>query len=125
MGASGRACAAGIEPIMFVHAFQFSVRFPSRVALAAALSLAPMAPTLAFAGEGENYVIPATDGYGISECLHGQSDCGRVMADSWCEAHGHAHALAYGTGDDVTGSTGSSSAIQKIAANDVVIRCGD
>ena len=44
----------------------------------------------------ENYVIPSSDGYGIGDCMHAGMDCGRVIADSWCESHGHAHVLAFG-----------------------------
>ncbi len=93
--------------------------------LAAALACGSVPWTPASAAEGERYIIPATDGYGISDCLHGQSDCGRVMADSWCEAHGHAHAIAYGTGADVTGATPIKDHLVQVAASDVVIRCGD
>ena len=75
----------------------------------------------------ENYVIPQSDGYGIGECMHAGSDCGRVMADSWCEAHGHAHVLAFGTADDVTGAIQASTkpASAPVPAGDVVISCGD
>lgn len=75
----------------------------------------------------ENYVIPASDGYGIGECMHAGSDCGRVMADSWCEAHGHAHVLAFGTAEDVTGTLQASIKSEQLeaSAGDVVIRCGD
>ena len=53
------------------------------------------------------------------------------MADSWCEAHGHAHVLAYGTNEDVTGAikasstSGAAPASTVSADGDVVIRCGD
>ena len=80
----------------------------------------------------ESYTIPASDGYGIGECMQSGNDCGRVMADSWCEAHGHAHVLAYGTNEDVTGAIKASStsgapsaASVAAAAGDIVIRCGD
>ena len=75
----------------------------------------------------ENYVIPASDGYGIGECMHTGVDCGRVIADSWCESHGHAHVLAFGTVEDVTGSIQASTKPEpvKAAPGDIVIRCGD
>lgn len=86
---------------------------------------APLTPASLSSAAGENYVIHDSQGYGIGECMHAGSDCGRVMADSWCEAHGHAHALAYGTGEDVTGSVASNSAVAPVTASDVVISCGD
>ena len=77
----------------------------------------------------ESYTIPASDGYGIGECMESGNDCGRVMADSWCEAHGHAHVLAYGTNGDVTGAIKASDTAGAVpatgAAGDIVIRCGD
>ena len=79
----------------------------------------------------ESYTIPASDGYGIGECMQSGNDCGRVMADSWCEAHGHADALAYGTNEDVTGAIKASDTATPAPASatgtsgDIVIRCGD
>ena len=75
----------------------------------------------------ENYVIPSSDGYGIGECMHAGSDCGRVVADSWCESHGHAHVLAYGTVEDVTGAIQASNKPEALKGDpgDIVIRCGD
>ena len=75
----------------------------------------------------ENYVIPSSDGYGIGDCMHAGMDCGRVIADSWCESHGHAHVLAFGTVEDVTGSIQASTKPEpvKTAPGDILIRCGD
>lgn len=75
----------------------------------------------------ENYVIPSSDGYGIGECMHDGSDCGRVIADNWCESHGHAHVLAFGTVEDVTGTVQASVKPEALKADpgDIVIRCGD
>ena len=102
-----RATASVIVPLVAGLSLVFAGALPSRAA--------------------ENYVIPASDGYGIGECMHAGSDCGRVMADSWCEAHGHAHVLAFGTVEDVTGAIQASVKPDSIkaAAGDVVIRCGD
>jgi hypothetical protein len=76
---------------------------------------------------GENYVIPSSDGYGIGDCMHAGMDCGRVIADSWCESHGHAHVLAFGTVEDVTGAIQASNKPQVTTGNpgDIEIRCGD
>ncbi len=92
------------------------------------LSMAFVLPSRA----AESYTIPANEGYGIGECMQSGNDCGRVMADSWCEAHGHAHVLAYGTDEDVTGTIKASEttvpalvSAPAAAAGDIVIRCGD
>ncbi|WP_131117390.1 hypothetical protein [Lichenihabitans psoromatis] len=79
----------------------------------------------AYAAEPLSFTVPAEDGYGIGDCMHAGSECGRVMANSWCEAHGHAKAVAYGSAEDVTGSVPTSDRIVQVAAGDVVIRCGD
>lgn len=94
-------------------------------ALAAITLLIPFAAPPARAAE--NYVIPSSDGYGIGECMHAGMDCGRVVADSWCESHGHAHVLAYGTVEDVTGAIQASNKSEALHGNpgDIVIRCGD
>jgi len=48
------------------------------------------------AEESHAYVIAADDGYGLSECLADSGECGQVVADAWCEAHGHGSAQSYG-----------------------------
>ena len=62
------------------------------------------------AAESAAFVIPAgeTDGYGIGDCMRSGSACGHVIADSWCEAHGHLKSVAFGSADDVTGSVGAT-----------------
>ncbi len=62
------------------------------------------------------YEIASNDGYGLQECLDSGNECGSVVADAWCEAHGHGHALSYG----VRGAT-------RVATSDetYVVKCGD
>lgn len=60
--------------------------------------------------ETRSFVIPQRDGYGISECLARTGECGRVVADSWCESHGMSKAASYGLVEDVT------AAIPRVAA---------
>lgn len=50
------------------------------------------------------YLVPSDEGYGLTECLAEGGDCARIVADAWCEAHGHAHAVAVGRAEDVTGA---------------------
>ena len=74
-----------------------------------------------------DFVVTDDNGYGISECMKPGMDCGRVIADAWCEAHGHGHASAYGLGDDVTGATKVSAgpATPVAPPGSVIINCGD
>ena len=81
-------------------------------------SHAAEAASFVIAGGGEN-------GYGISECLHENSACGRVVADAWCESHGHAKALAFGSAADVTGSVSGTDQVTTVSTDDVLIRCGE
>ena len=53
------------------------------------------------ASETQNYEIAVNDGYGLADCLVAGNECGQVVADAWCEAHGHGHALAFGPRDAV------------------------
>jgi hypothetical protein len=79
------------------------------------------------AGEAHSFIIAANDGYGVQDCLGEGGECGRVVADAWCEAHGHGAALAFGRADDVTGAI-RIAAPAATPANDAgpyVVTCGD
>ena len=65
----------------------------------------PLAATLAFcvgqlgSGQAEEthaYLIAANDGYGLSDCLSDGGECGQIVADAWCEAHGRGAAVSFG-----------------------------
>lgn len=71
------------------------------------------------------YLLTGSDGYGVVECLTQKKNCGKIIADSWCEAHGHGPALAYGRADDVTSAIGPAQARAKIGAEAAVVSCGD
>lgn len=103
--------------------FASSRRFWLRFALMGVASASPFAITAARA-EPAVFTIPAEDGYGIEDCMKAGSACGQVVANSWCEAHGHADALAFGTADDVTGTIPARTAAPTPSAG-VMIRCGD
>jgi hypothetical protein len=93
--------------------------------LAASLAFGGLAQNRAWAADQE-YLVADDDGYGIADCMKPGMECGRVMADAWCEAHGHGHADTFGLAEDVTGSTKISTAPSApLAANAVVIRCGE
>lgn len=69
------------------------------------------------------FALPAEDGYGIDACMQGGSSCGQAVANAFCEAHGHAVAVAFGAAD-ITGSTGGAAA-ETMHDGDLMIRCGD
>ncbi len=79
------------------------------------------------AGEAHSFLIAANDGYGVQDCLGEGGECGRVVADAWCEAHGHGAALAFGRADDGAGAI-RIAAPAATPANDAgpyVVTCGD
>jgi hypothetical protein len=75
------------------------------------------------AAEAHNFIIAASEGYGVQDCLGGAGDCGQVVADAWCEAHGQGPALAFGKTDDVTGAI-ASSAQPKLPSGAYFVTCG-
>ena len=66
------------------------------------------------------YSIAANDGYGLDECLNG-AECGQVVADAWCEAHGHGAALSYGPASRFSGAATPVST----TPDSYVVSCGD
>lgn len=73
------------------------------------LSAAYQSGAQAAAGPAPIYVISDHEGYGVVECLTKRRECGKIVADSWCEAHGHGPAKAFGPADDITASVGPAS----------------
>jgi hypothetical protein len=53
-----------------------------------------------------DFVISDGEGYGTRDCLSQQGQCGRIVADAWCESKGFKKALAYRQldRDEITGS---------------------
>jgi len=76
------------------------------------------------ADEGHTFIIAAADGYGVEDCLAEGGECGRVVADAWCEAHGHGSAVAFGPAEDVTEATPVGVAANK-SQRPYMVRCGD
>jgi hypothetical protein len=56
------------------------------------------------ADDAHSFVVAANDGYGVQDCLGEGGECGRVVADAWCEANGHGVALSFGRADAVAKS---------------------
>lgn len=95
--------------------------------LGAGLSLAmlPATGTVAAPKPERTYLIPATDGYGVADCIASKSECGQIVADAWCESQGHRTATAYGVAarEDITGSTPRPATVAQ-AEQPLTITCG-
>src|SRR3954453_6021436 len=52
------------------------------------------------------FVISANDGYGLGDCLASGNECGKIVANAWCEAQGFRTAASFGLAqaEDVTGA---------------------
>ncbi len=70
------------------------------------------------------FLIPATDGYGVADCLASGTECGKVIATAWCEAQGFARADAFGPAqpEDATGSVDTARPPEAAA---ISITCGN
>jgi hypothetical protein len=81
---------------------------------AVSLVLVPNVTSKAAASE-QTFLIPASDGYGVADCLTGGSECGKVVANAWCEAKGFGLASSFGlvAAEDVTGATDGTEAVQR------------
>ena len=99
---------------------------PLLLALGAALlSAALAAPAAAQSGALPKgvYIIPANGGYGVDECVAKSAECGRVVANAWCEANGHGKVKAFGSASDITFSAGAP--VKAPPRDSIVIACGD
>jgi hypothetical protein len=78
------------------------------------------------AGSEATFLIPASDGYGVADCLMGgTSGCGTIVADAWCEAQGFSRADTFGQAvEDVTGST-EPTAMAVHSARPISITCAN
>ncbi|NEU10727.1 hypothetical protein G3T14_01100 [Methylobacterium sp. BTF04] len=75
----------------------------------------------------KTFLIPASEGYGVGDCLtSGESACGQVVADAWCEAQGFAAAASFGTAgqDEYTGAIPDAPVV-KAAERPIRITCQD
>jgi hypothetical protein len=77
----------------------------------------------------QSFVVSSADGYGVNECIKTGDDCAKIVADAWCEAHGHGQARAFGPASDSTASIDrvSTKAAPRLAIgeDDVFISCGE
>lgn len=105
---------------MRLHSFAES--FP-RLFLPLAAGLIALSLSQAPTRANDSFIIAANDGYGIGECLAAGSACGHVVADAWCEAHGHGASVSFGPAEDVTGSIQQASVA--VSPSAFVVTCGD
>jgi hypothetical protein len=76
------------------------------------------------ADETRTLIIPPNDGYGFEECLKPGSQCGLVVADAWCKAHGFAGSNGFGPADEAAGTTDEASR-SSIEPGSFHVTCGD
>jgi hypothetical protein len=76
------------------------------------------------AADGNTFIIAAAEGYGVEDCLAEGGECGRVVADAWCEAHGHGAAISFGLASDITNAIPGGGA-SHAASLPYVVRCGE
>ncbi|WP_376988188.1 hypothetical protein [Bosea sp. R86505] len=91
------------------------------------LSVLPTTRTNAAPSEQRTFLIPAGDGYGVADCISSKSECGKIVADAWCESQGYARASAFGLAsrEDFTGSLSKTKATPAAVPNQpLVITCG-
>ncbi len=66
-------------------------------ATAASLVVLPNGTSRAAATENDStFLISANDGYGLGDCLSAGKECGKIVANAWCEAQGFARAETFG-----------------------------
>lgn len=69
------------------------------------------------------FVIAASDGYGIGDCLANGGSCGKIIADAWCSAHGATRAVSFGPAVDFAGAAERSDV--PISPGSMVISCDE
>jgi hypothetical protein len=94
-----------------------AVAFVGLLGIAAAgvsLSIMPSTRSAAAVGEPRTFLIPASDGYGVADCIATRAECGQIVANAWCESQGFGKAVAFGVAarEDFTGSVAKQSPTQ-------------
>ena len=74
--------------------------------VAGAVTLLPKASSSDALPATATFQVSANDGYGVGECLSQGGECGRSVADAWCQSQGFVRADESGVRrpDDATGS---------------------
>ncbi|MGA7385598.1 MAG: hypothetical protein WBW81_13170 [Methylocella sp.] len=76
------------------------------------------------ADESRTLIIPPNDGYGFEDCFKPGAQCGLVVADAWCKAHGFAGSNGFRSADEAAG-TMDKAARSGIEAGSFQVTCGD
>jgi hypothetical protein len=78
--------------------------------IAAASFAADEPVSLQNSAETRDFLVAGGDGYGTSECLATVSNCGRIVANAWCESKGFAKSTQYRVAgkDETTASVGNN-----------------
>ncbi|MCU4182104.1 hypothetical protein [Bosea sp. BH3] len=94
--------------------------------VAAGVSLSIMPTTRSAASEQRTFLIPASDGYGVADCISSKAECGTIVANAWCEAQGFGKAVAFGVAanEDFTGSVAKRVSTES-APQPLSITCGE
>ena len=75
------------------------------------LSVLPTSQTAASPNTPRTFLITASDGYGVADCISSKSECGKIVANAGCDAQGYKQSTAIGLAprEDFTGSVAKSS----------------
>jgi hypothetical protein len=76
------------------------------------------------ADDSRTLIIPPNDGYGFEECLKPGSQCGLVVADAWCKAHGFAGSNGFGPAAEAAGTMDEASR-SSMEPGSFHVTCGD
>jgi hypothetical protein len=79
-------------------------------------------PGRSFASDARTYFIAAANGYGVEDCLGEGGECGKVLADAWCNGFGRGVALKFGRSEVTTNVTSETSTALPAP---YFITCGD
>ncbi|MCO4054101.1 MAG: hypothetical protein HEQ16_08610 [Bosea sp.] len=71
------------------------------------------------------FLLPASDGYGVADCISGNRECGKIVANAWCESKGFVRAASFGavSPTEITGSVGGRGGAPKDPP--LMIACAD
>ena len=94
--------------------------------LLAGLVLASVALQSSRAAPADDSVYTiADDGYGLGDCVAQRKECGKAVADAWCESHGHGMAVAFGSTSEVTGAIQAKTKVRVATDSDAMVRCSE
>ena len=78
-----------------------------------ALAFCGIHPAQGAAHAPRTFMIAAGSGYGVEDCLDEGGECGRVVANAWCESHDHGTAVKFGRSPDDTNGISNAASVPK------------